>query len=121
MRLYGSTLDGHRQVGIGLTALFGVGCGLSKRICTSCQINPMKKIKELTSSEVEKIKGQLTHILLEGDLRRFITSKIKTLTSINCYRGIRHRKHLPVRGQRTRTNSRTCRRVKTLNRLSFRE
>ncbi|AGO28331.1 30S ribosomal subunit protein S13 [Candidatus Tremblaya phenacola PAVE] len=111
MRIVGVNIDDSKRVGIGLTAIYGIGRSSSHKACSFCDINPLKKIKDLTESDVRKLKMEIEKFLIEGDLRRYTTSNIKRLVNINCYRGIRHKKGLPSRGQRTRTNARTKRRM----------
>ena len=108
-RLFGVDLPKDKRVDIGLTTIYGIGRVLSARLVKELAINPAKRIKELTDKEVAQItaKIQQDQIKVEGDLRRDVQLNIKRLMDIGCYRGIRHRKGLPVRGQRTHTNSRT--------------
>ena len=108
-RLFGIDLPKEKRVDIGLTRIYGIGRVLSSRMLKELGINPAKRIKELTDKEVAQItaKVQSQQIKVEGDLRRDVQLNIKRLMDIGCYRGIRHRKGLPVRGQRTHTNART--------------
>jgi small subunit ribosomal protein S13 len=109
-RIAGVNLPPNKRVEIGLTYIFGIGRSLANQILFRVKIDPNKKIKDLTESEVELLKSIIEKdYKVEGELRREISSNIKRLKEIGCYRGIRHIKHLPVRGQRTRTNSRTVR------------
>lgn len=92
---------------IGLTYIYGVGRSRSKMILDNAGVNPDTRVRDLTEDEVARIRDQFENFHVEGDLRRDISLDIKRLREINCYRGTRHRKNLPVRGQRTKTNSRT--------------
>ncbi len=92
---------------IGLTAIFGIGRTRARQICEASGIEYSKKIKDLTDADLEKIRDQIALFTIEGDLRRETTMNIKRLMDIGCYRGFRHRRGLPMRGQRTRTNART--------------
>ena len=107
-RIAGIDLPREKRVEIGLTYIFGVGLSTSQKILAKAEINPDTRIKDLTEDEVGRIRkvlGETCHV--EGDLRREISLNIKRLTEIGCYRGIRHRRGLPVRGQKTKTNART--------------
>ena len=107
-RLAGVDLPREKRVEIGLTYIFGIGLTSSKKILAEAGINPDTRVKDLTDDEVAKLREILENeYTVEGDLRRNIAYDIKRMTDINCYRGIRHRKGLPVRGQRTKTNART--------------
>ena len=106
-RIAGINIPPHQHSEIGLTAIFGIGRTRARKICEACGIAYSKKVKDLTDAELEKIRDQVGKFTIEGDLRRETTMNIKRLMDIGCYRGIRHRKGLPVRGQRTRTNART--------------
>ena len=106
-RIAGINIPPHQHAEIGLTAIYGIGRTTARKICEAAGIAYSKKIKELTDGDLEKIRDQLTSLTLEGDLRRETTMNIKRLMDIGCYRGFRHRRGLPMRGQRTRTNART--------------
>lgn len=107
-RIAGVDLPREKRVEIGLTSVFGVGRSLSNRILQLARVNPDTRVKDLTEEEVSKISGIIQReCVVEGDLRREINMNIKRLMDIGCYRGLRHRRGLPVRGQRTRTNART--------------
>ncbi|MFV0600994.1 MAG: 30S ribosomal protein S13 [Brachymonas sp.] len=106
-RIAGINIPPHQHAEIGLTAIFGIGRTRARKICEACGIDYSKKIKDLSDNDLEKIREALTHFTLEGDLRREVTINIKRLMDIGCYRGFRHRRGLPVHGQRTRTNART--------------
>ena len=106
-RSAGINFPPHQHAEIGLTAIYGIGRTRARQICEACGIAFDKKIKELTDGDLEKIRDALAQFTLEGDLRRETTMNIKRLMDIGCYRGFRHRRGLPMRGQRTRTNART--------------
>ena len=107
-RIAGVDLPREKRVEIGLTYIYGIGRPSSNRILNEAGINPDIRIRDLTEDQVIKIRTVIeTTQMVEGDLRREIALNIKRLVEIGCYRGIRHRKSLPVRGQRTRTNART--------------
>ena len=108
-RIAGVDLPREKRVEIGLTYIFGIGRQTSKKILAVTGINPDTRVRDLTDDEVGKIRETMDElgILVEGDLRREIALNIKRLREIGCYRGIRHRKGLPVRGQKTKTNART--------------
>ena len=107
-RISGVDLPREKRVEIGLTYIYGIGLTSSKRILTEAGVNPDTRCKDLTDDEVKKISDVIdASQTVEGDLRREIALNIKRLTEIGCYRGLRHRKGLPVRGQRTKTNART--------------
>ena len=92
---------------IGLTSIYGIGRTTAQKICTAVGVPFSKKIKDLTDSDLEKIRDEIGRMTIEGDLRREMSINIKRLMDLGCYRGIRHRRGLPMRGQRTRTNART--------------
>jgi small subunit ribosomal protein S13 len=106
-RIAGINIPPHQHAEIGLTAIYGIGRARARKICDVCGIAYSKKIKDLTDADQEKIRDQVNQYTVEGDLRRETTMNIKRLMDIGCYRGLRHRRGLPVRGQRTRTNART--------------
>ncbi len=106
-RIAGINIPPHKHAEIGLTAIFGIGRTRARQICDACGIAYSKKIKDLSDAELEKVRDQVGTFTIEGDLRREITMNIKRLMDIGCYRGLRHRRGLPVRGQRTKTNART--------------
>ncbi|TSD01665.1 MAG: 30S ribosomal protein S13 [Parcubacteria group bacterium Greene1014_15] len=109
MRLLGITIPDTKRIEIALTALYGVGRSSAKSILTEAKINPNKKTTELSTAEEAAIRKTLETMKLEGDLKREIAGNIKRLKDIKTYRGIRHMRRLPSRGQRTKTNSRTVR------------
>ena len=106
-RIAGINIPQHKHTEIGLTSIYGIGRSTAQKICTNCGIAYSKKIKDLTDGDLEKIREEVGRITIEGDLRREISINIKRLMDLGCYRGFRHRRGLPVRGQRTRTNART--------------
>ena len=108
-RISGVDLPREKRVEIGLTYIYGIGRTSSNRILAEAGVNPDTRVKDLTDDEVKKIAAIIAETqVVEGDLRREIAMNIKRLQEIGCYRGIRHRKSLPVRGQKTKTNARTC-------------
>ncbi len=107
-RISGVDLPREKRVEIGLTYIYGIGRVSSNRILEAAGVDPNTRVKDLTNEEVQKISAVIDETqLVEGDLRREIAMNIKRLQEIGCYRGIRHRKGLPVRGQKTKTNART--------------
>ena len=110
-RISGVDLPREKRIEIGLTYIYGIGRARSEKILSAAGVDPDTRVKDLTDEEVAKIRDVIdadTENLIEGDLRREIAMNIKRLKEIGCYRGIRHRKGLPVRGQKTKTNARTC-------------
>ena len=108
-RISGVDLPREKRVEIGLTYIYGIGRASSNRILAEAGVNPGTRVKDLTDDEVKKLASIIADTqTVEGDLRREIAMNIKRLQEIGCYRGIRHRKSLPVRGQKTKTNARTC-------------
>ena len=108
-RISGVDLPREKRVEIGLTYIYGIGRASSNRILAEAGVNPDTRVKDLTDDEVKKLANIISVTqTVEGDLRREIAMNIKRLQEIGCYRGIRHRKSLPVRGQKTKTNARTC-------------
>ena len=107
-RIAGADLPKEKRVEIGLTYIYGVGLSTSQKILATTGINPDTRIKDLTEEEVNEIRNYVNkNLMVEGDLRRDVALNIKRLIEIGSYRGIRHRKGLPVRGQKTKTNART--------------
>ncbi|MDO4803803.1 MAG: 30S ribosomal protein S13 [Lachnospiraceae bacterium] len=107
-RLAGVDLPRDKRVEIGLTYIYGIGRTTSNRILKDANVNPDTRVRDLTDEEVARIKEVIDNTcIVEGDLRREVAMNIKRLTEIGCYRGIRHRKGLPVRGQNTKNNART--------------
>jgi small subunit ribosomal protein S13 len=110
MRLLGINIPDNKRIEVALTYFYGIGPSLSKKILNETNIDLNKRTKNLTAEELNKIKNWIeSNIKIEGALRQEIRQNINRLKEINCYRGIRHMKKLPVRGQRTKTNSRTVR------------
>jgi len=108
-RIAGVDLPREKRVEIGLTYIYGIGRVSSNRLLAEAEVNPDTRVKDLTDDEVKRITAAIEadHLLVEGDLRRETAMNIKRLQEIGCYRGIRHRKGLPVRGQNTKNNART--------------
>jgi len=106
-RIAGVNIPNHKHTEIALTAIFGVGRSRSQKICDAAGVARNAKIKDLTEEQMERLRDQVSKFTVEGDLRREVTMNIKRLMDLGCYRGVRHRRGLPLRGQRTRTNART--------------
>ena len=107
-RIAGVDLPREKRVEIGLTYVYGIGRASSNKILETAKVNPDTRVRELTDEEVKRISEVIdAEYMVEGDLRREVAMNIKRLQEIGCYRGIRHRKGLPVRGQKTKTNART--------------
>jgi small subunit ribosomal protein S13 len=106
-RIAGINIPPHKHAEIGLTAIYGIGRSTAQKICDAVGIAYSKKVKDLSDVELEKIREELGKSTIEGDLRREMSISIKRLMDLGCYRGLRHRRGLPVRGQRTKTNART--------------
>lgn len=106
-RIIGIYIPDHKHADVALTAIFGIGRSSARKICTASKISPAVKVKNLHENDLEKLRKEVAKYTLEGDLRREINLNIKRLRDLGCYRGLRHRRGLPVNGQRTRTNART--------------
>ena len=106
-RIAGVNIPNHQHTVIGLTAIFGIGNSLARKICDASGVAIDKKVKDLSDADLEKLREEVGKFTVEGDLRREVTMNIKRLMDLGCYRGLRHRKGLPMCGQRTRTNART--------------
>ena len=106
-RIAGVDLPREKRVEVGLTYIYGIGLSSSQKILKEAGINPDTRVKDLSDDDVNLIRKAMEHYKVEGDLRREVALNIKRLTEIGCYRGLRHRRGLPVRGQRTKTNART--------------
>ena len=106
-RIAGINIPPHNHAEIALTAIYGIGRTTARRICAESGIEPSVKIKDLSEAEIESVRNQVARYTIEGDLRRTVSMNIKRLMDLGSYRGIRHRRGLPLRGQRTRTNART--------------
>jgi small subunit ribosomal protein S13 len=109
MRIAGITLPDNKQIAYALTELYGIGHARALSITKQAGVDPVKKSKDVTADEENKIRALVEEFTIEGDLRREVSSNIKRLKDIKAYRGVRHMKGLPTRGQRTKTNSRTVR------------
>ncbi len=106
-RIAGINIPTHKHIVIGLQSIFGIGDTRAKAICAELKLDPSTKVSELAEDQLELIRSAVTKFEVEGDLRRQVAMDIKRLKDLGCYRGIRHRKALPLRGQRTKTNART--------------
>lgn len=106
-RIAGINVADHKHAEISLTAIYGVGRETARKICQQVKVEPSIKIKDLSEEELEAIRQVISSMTVEGDLRREVSMNIKRLMDLGCYRGIRHRRGLPLRGQRTKTNART--------------
>jgi small subunit ribosomal protein S13 len=106
-RIANINIPNQKHIEIGLTAIFGIGRSAAKRICVAAKIPGNTKVKDLTEAQVDQLRGEVAKVTVEGDLRRQVSMSIKRLMDLGTYRGMRHRRGLPVRGQRTRTNART--------------
>jgi small subunit ribosomal protein S13 len=106
-RIAGVNIPNHQQAEIALQAIYGVGRSRARIICAAANVGGTLKIKDLSESDMERLREQVARFTVEGDLRRETSMNIKRLMDLGCYRGSRHRKGLPARGQRTRTNART--------------
>jgi len=106
-RISGVNIPNHQHAEIALTAIYGIGRARSRAICTAAGVNFSTKMKDLSDNDMDKLREQVAKFTVEGDLRRELSMNIKRLMDLGCYRGVRHRRGLPVRGQRTRTNART--------------
>ena len=106
-RIAGVNLPVQKHAWIALTSIFGIGRTRSFEICAGAGVDPSTKIRDLTEAEVESLRAEVAKFTVEGDLRREVAMSIKRLMDLGCYRGLRHRRGLPVRGQRSQTNART--------------
>ena len=106
-RIAGINIPMNKHVWVGLTHIYGVGKTQAKKACETAGVKPTTLVKDLTEAEVAALRSQVGKLTVEGDLRREVSMNIKRLMDLGCYRGIRHRRGLPLRGQRTRTNART--------------
>ena len=106
-RIVGVDIPNEKRVVISLTYIYGIGLTTSKNILAACNISEDVRVKDLTEDQLNLIRGEVAKLKVEGDLRRDVSLNIKRLQEIGCYRGLRHRRGLPVRGQRTKTNART--------------
>ena len=106
-RIAGINIPNHQHAEIALTSIFGIGHARAQAICKAAGVIGTRKMKDLADAEVDRLREAVAKFTVEGDLRREVTMSIKRLMDLGCYRGVRHRRGLPVRGQRTRTNART--------------
>ncbi len=106
-RIAGINLPNQKHIEIALTSIYGVGRPRARKICEDATVAVNTKVKDLTDAQVEKLRTEVAKFMVEGDLRRQVSMNIKRLMDLGTYRGMRHRRGLPVRGQRTRTNGRT--------------
>lgn len=111
-RIAGVNLPIHKHTVIALTYIFGIGKTRASLICEKTNVDPQTKVNQLSEAELQTVREAVAEYTIEGDLRREISTNIRRLQEIGCYRGIRHRKNLPLRGQRTKTNARTRKGVK---------
>lgn len=109
MRIFGITVPDEKQIQYGLTVLYGIGLSRAQQICKDAGVDPVTKTKDITEAEDKKLRDIIEELTLEGDLKRETSQHIKRLIDVEAYRGGRHSRSLPVRGQRTKTNSRTRR------------
>lgn len=107
IRIAGIQIPDEKHVEFGLTMIYGIGHSMARRIMTDLNIPLTTRVKDLSETDVNRLREVISRIAVEGDLRRKVQLDIKRLQEINCYRGLRHRRRLPVRGQRTKTNART--------------
>ena len=106
-RIAGVNLPDHKHTVIALQAIYGIGQTRAQKICASCKVDPAEKLGELDEGILTALREEVARYTIEGDLRREVAMSIKRLMDLGTYRGVRHRRHLPLRGQRTRTNART--------------
>ncbi|MFQ5995389.1 MAG: 30S ribosomal protein S13 [Acidiferrobacterales bacterium] len=106
-RIAGINIPNHKHIETALTSIYGIGRSRAREVCVEAQITGSTKVKDLSEGEVQRIRNEVGKYALEGDLRRQVAMNIKRLMDLGMYRGLRHRRGLPVRGQRTRTNART--------------
>jgi small subunit ribosomal protein S13 len=106
-RIAGINIPNHQHAEIALTAIYGIGRARATAICAAAGVPATRKIKDLTDAELDRLRESVGRVTVEGDLRREVSMAMKRLMDLSCYRGLRHRKGLPARGQRTRTNART--------------
>jgi len=106
-RIAGVNIPNHQHAVIALTAIYGIGRTRARAICATVGVEPTTKMKDINDTEMDKLRDAVAKFTVEGDLRREVSMNIKRLMDLGCYRGLRHRRGLPCRGQRTRTNART--------------
>ena len=107
IRISGIVVPEYKHAAVALTAIYGIGRTRARQLCDATGISPSVKLGEISAEQMERLRQEIGKVLIEGDLRREVSMNIKRLTDLGCYRGLRHRHGLPVRGQRTRTNART--------------
>ena len=108
IRIAGINIPDYKHVAVALTAIYGIGRSRALKICFYCHVDPMKKMKDLNEESVALLRKEISKLVIEGDLRRKVSLSIKRLIDLGNYRGRRHRRSLPVRGQRTKTNAKTA-------------
>lgn len=106
-RIAGINLPNHKHIELGLTAIYGIGRHTAQQVCDAAGIDRAIKVQDIDESQAEKLRAEIVKYAVEGDLRREVSMNIKRLMDLGCYRGLRHRRGLPVHGQRTKTNART--------------
>lgn len=106
-RIAGVNVPANKHTVIALQSIYGIGATRAKKICEAARVTPSVQLKTLTEGELDQLRAEIAKFAVEGDLRREVSMSIKRLMDMGCYRGLRHRRGLPVRGQRTRTNART--------------
>jgi small subunit ribosomal protein S13 len=106
-RIAGVNIADHKHVVIALTSIYGIGRPTSIMLCKEANIDPATKVSQLTDAQLDTLRSEIAKMTVEGDLRRVVSMNIKRLMDLGCYRGLRHRRGLPLRGQRTKTNART--------------
>ncbi|MEY2342168.1 30S ribosomal protein S13 [Acidithiobacillus sp. IBUN Pt1247-S3] len=106
-RIAGVNIPNNKQIGVALTYIYGIGATRSRDILAAAEVDTVVRVKDISEGELERIRTEVGKYVVEGDLRREVTMSIKRLMDLGCYRGIRHRRGLPVHGQRTKTNART--------------
>ncbi|MCH9699486.1 MAG: 30S ribosomal protein S13 [Gammaproteobacteria bacterium] len=106
-RIAGVNIPSNKHVGIALTSIFGIGRPTAYKICATCDVDIATSVKDLSEDQIERLRTAVAEFEVEGDLRRQVSMNIKRLMDLGCYRGMRHRRGLPLRGQRTKTNART--------------
>lgn len=108
-RIAGINVPDNKQAGISLTRIFGIGRSMARKVCLDAGVDPARKIADLSEADLDAVRSAVAELTVEGDLRRQVNMNVKRLMDLGCYRGMRHRRGMPVRGQRTRTNARTRR------------
>ncbi len=106
-RFSGVNIPDNKHASISLTYIFGIGRSTARKVCCTANVEPDKKVQDLSEDELNRLRAAVDDLTVEGDLRRINSMNIKRLMDLRCYRGLRHRRNLPVRGQRTQTNART--------------